>query len=338
MRATVIIPFHRPLAHLTRSLPAARTSLPGAEIIVVADGAGDDCRAVAAAADARVIDVAGPRGPAVARNRGAAQTNGDVLIFVDADVVVHPTALPALCTVLENDPGIAAVFGAYGESPAAPDFMSQYRNLAHRYVHERGEPEASTFWAGLGAVRTEAFRRVGGFDEWFTRPSVEDIDLGYRLRWAGYRLRLDAGIRGEHLKHWTLGGAIVTDVIARGVPWTQLILKYRPPLGDLNTRWDLRWAVGCAWLLALSIPAAWTTPWAAVGASAAVAGLAVVGAPQWRWLAARRGGRFATAAAVVHVLHHLANGISLVIGVLLHAATRLGLRLPGAVPLTMWPR
>ena len=82
--------------------------------------------------------------------------------------------------------------------------MSQFKNLSHAYVHEVGNPAASTFWAGLGAVRAAAFQRVGGFDERFVRPSVEDIDLGYRLAAAGYPLRLDPAFRGTHLKRWTL--------------------------------------------------------------------------------------------------------------------------------------
>ncbi len=335
---TVIIPFHRRLAYLARSLPAARLSLPSADIVVVADGADEDCRPVAAASDARVIEVPGPRGPAVARNRGADAATGDVLIFVDADVVVAPAALPALCAHLEREPAVAAVFGAYGEAPPAANFMSQYRNLAHALVHQRGDVDASTFWAGLGAVRVSAFRGVGGFDERFARPSVEDIDLGYRLRRAGHRVRLDATIRGEHLRPWTMAGAIVTDIRDRGVPWTQLILKYRPPVDDLNTRQSLRWAVVLTYLLLGGLLAAWRAPWALAAAALALLGLVGLGAAQWRWFAARRGAWFASRAFAAHLVHHVCNGVSFATGLLLYATSRLGLRLPGAVPLTEWGR
>src|SRR5512145_3332960 len=152
--------------------------MPGAEIIVAADGAAEDCRPLAASCQARVVEVPGPSGPACARNRAAAAATGDVFLFVDSDVVVAPDALPGLLDVLAGRPEIAGVFGAYDDAPAEPNFMSQYRNLSHAYIHEVGMPEAVTFWAGLGAVRAAAFRMVGGFDERFTRPSVEDIEFG----------------------------------------------------------------------------------------------------------------------------------------------------------------
>ena len=57
--------------------------------------------------------------------------------------------------------------------------VSQYRNLLHHFVHQHGHAEASTFWAGCGAIRRAAFDAVGGFDAArFPRPSIEDIELG----------------------------------------------------------------------------------------------------------------------------------------------------------------
>jgi GT2 family glycosyltransferase len=338
VRATVIIPFHRSLADLARSLAAARTSLPAAEILVAADGATEDCRPLAAAAKARVIDVAGPAGPAAARNRAAAEATGDLLVFVDADVVAAPPALSGMCQRLEHEPQLAAIFGAYGVRPAAPNFMSQYRNLAHAYVHETGNPEAATFWAGLGAMRATVFREVGGFDERFRRPSVEDIDLGYRVRRAGHRIRLDPSFRGEHLRVWTVPNSIVTDIIARGVPWTQLMLKYGVLANDLNTRHALRWAVAATYAFVGASVASLAIPAAALVAIGSLVALAALNRRQWTWLAALRGRGFAARAFAAQLLQHACNGVSLPVGIALHLGARLGLRLPGAVPLTSWPR
>ena len=162
--------------------------------------------------------IAGPSGPAVARNRGAELASGDILIFVDTDVVPAQESLSGLCGVLEAEPALGAIFGAYDLEPAAPNFMSQYKNLSHACVHEMGNPEAGTFWAGLGAVRASAFWEVGGFDERLPRPTVEDIELGYRLRRAGHRLRLDPRFRGKHLKKWTVTSSITIDVALAASP------------------------------------------------------------------------------------------------------------------------
>ena len=139
-------------------------------------------------------------------------------------------------TVFTQRPELAAVFGAYDERPRDAGFISQYRNLSHSYFHQTSNAEARTFWAGLGAIRREAFDAVGGFDERFGRPSVEDIDFGYRMSGLGYKILLDPTIRGCHLKRWTLRSAIVSDLRDRGIPWTQLMLKFARLDNDLNVQ------------------------------------------------------------------------------------------------------
>src|SRR5262249_6575525 len=101
-----------------------------------------------------VVEWAGGPGPAAARDEGAARAEGDVLVFVAADVVVHRDAFVRLRAALA-DPGLAAVFGSYDDRPEAPGSVSQFRNLLHHHVHQEGAGPATTFWAGLGAVRRE---------------------------------------------------------------------------------------------------------------------------------------------------------------------------------------
>jgi GT2 family glycosyltransferase len=337
MTATIISPFHRNLSHLARSLPAACRSMPDAEVIVAADGAIDDCHPLAATWGARVVEIPGPAGPAVARNRAAATAHGDILVFVDADVVVSPDAVPGLCRVLEHEPDLAGVFGAYDESPAEQNFISQYRNLSHSYIHQIGSPDAATFWGGLGAIRATVFRELGGFDETFDRPSIEDVELGCRATRAGYRLRLDHRLRGCHLKRWTLWGGLATDVTARGIPWAQMIQKFHTLRNDLNTRTELRLSVVLAYVFLLAVGALVFTPWAAIGAAASLLALVVINYRYYRWFARVRDVGFALRVIPVHLLHHLANGVSFVVGTALFVAGRMGIRIRGAIPAAVWP-
>ena len=238
---SAVVPFHRDLMKLRtclRGIRAAATHLPAGallcETIVVADGAPEDPSGVAATHGAMVVAIDGPRGPATARNRGAAVASGDVLVFVDSDVAIDANSLAHAARRFASDPDLTALFGAYDEDPTAPGFISQGKNLAHCFIHRRSAGEARTFWAGIGAVRADAFASLGGFDERFTRPSVEDIDLGYRIRASNGRIVLDPAIRGRHMKRWTLRSAVMTEIRDRGIPWTQLLHRYEGFHEDLN--------------------------------------------------------------------------------------------------------
>jgi len=336
LKVTVVIPFHSNLSHLAESLPAVRRSMRRAEVLIAADGAVDDCGPLAAAWGAQVVSVPGPSGPAVARNRAAARASGDVLAFVDADVVVAPDALPGMCRLLATNRAVAGVFGAYNLDPREGNFMSQYKNLSHAFVHQRGGTEAATFWAGLGAVRADVFRSAGGFDEGFRRPSIEDIELGYRLVAAGYALRLDMRFRGQHLKRWTLWSSIVTDIAARGIPWTQLILRTGVLPNDLNTSVALRLSMLLATAVAVSLALAVAMPWFVGPAVVLLAALIGLNGRYYRWFARQRGILFALRVVPAHVLHHFCNVVSLVVGTALHVAGRFGVDLPGALPARSW--
>src|SRR5690348_4708035 len=185
-----------------------------------------------------VIDEPAGAGPAAARNLGAARCEAEVLVFVDSDVEVHPEALARIEEHFAADPELAAVFGAYDDDPAHPALTSRYRNLLHHHVHSVAAGAAETFWAGLGAVRRERFEAAGGFDAArFPDASVEDIELGMRLRRDGARIVLDPQIGGRHLKAWTPLGMVRTDFGRRGVPWARLLLREGNDSTALNLGW-----------------------------------------------------------------------------------------------------
>ncbi len=254
-------------------------------------------------------------GPAAARNRGAADADGDVLVFVDSDVIVHPDSFVRIRDAFATDPGLVAVFGSYDDSPEAPGAVSGFRNLLHHHVHQRGAGPADTFWAGLGAVGREPFARAGGFDaERYPAPSVEDIELGMRLSAAGGRIRLDPAIQGTHLKSWSLPTMIRTDYASRGLPWSRLLLSAGRPSSSLNLGWRhlLSAIVSAAVAAALILRRPRLL-------AAAVASLLVLNGPFYALLWRRRGAPQAAAGVALHVLHHLA-GLAAAASAVLEAA------------------
>lgn len=307
MTISVIIPAFQAAGHLPRCLAALGTStMAPDEIIVVDDGSTDRTRDIARSAGARVVPTpGGPSGPAAARNRGAAAARGELLVFLDSDVAVHADTLARFRDVLASHPDVAAVFGSYDDTPDHQGVVSQYRNLLHHYVHQQGRLEASTFWAGCGAIRRRVFMEAGGFDERFRRPSIEDIELGGRLRSAGHRVWLRSDIQAVHLKRWTLLETVRSDIADRAIPWTRLILQQGRLPSDLNTAMRSRLSAAAAWAAVSTLPLSmvWLP---ALGVSAAAGGgMLWLNAPLYRFFLRRRGIRFAAAGAALHALYLL---------------------------------
>jgi len=255
-------------------------------------------------------------GPAGARNAGSEETTAEVLVFVDSDVEVDAEALSRIERHFRDDPGLAAVFGAYDDDPAEPGVASRYRNLLHHHVHSGAAGEAETFWAGLGAVRRDAFEGAGGFDaDRYPRPSVEDIELGMRLRRQGARIVLDPRIRGRHLKRWTVASMIQTDFGRRGVPWMRLLLREGSGSTALNLGWRRRLSAASSVALLGFLLARRRR----LAAAALLANLALD--RDLYALLARRGGPGLLAAGIgLHQLHQLCAAASVPVAIALHLA------------------
>jgi GT2 family glycosyltransferase len=308
-RTSVVVPVYDDAGSLRECLAALRATVDSnVEIVVVDDGSRDDSAAVATAAGVRLLRLERNGGVGPARNRGVRVTSGDVIVFVDADVVVAPGSVAGLVRELATRPEIAAVFGSYDATPRAPGFVSQYRNLLHHFVHQAGNREASTFWAGCGAIRRSAFEAVGGFAEGPLATPLEDVDLGYRLRAAGHRIALVPEIQGTHLKRWTLASVVRTDALKRALPWARLMLRHRPP-ADLNIQGRQRLSVALTLVAVALLPIAVVRPWALAAAAAAVLGVVVANHRLLRSFAGARGLPFALATVPMLLLQYLESGV-----------------------------
>ncbi len=334
---SVVVPVHDGMGVLPRCVEALRASELEPtrwDVTIVDDGSTDGTGAWARDKGLPVVTIPdGPRGPAAARNAGVERVRGAVVVFVDADVQVHRDALRRFADIFAPDVEVAAAFGAYDEQPGARGFVSEYRNLYHRYVHLRGAGSAETFWTGCGAVRREVFVEAGGFDvKRFPRPQIEDIELGYRIRDAGWTILLDPAIQCTHLKRWTFGSVLRTDLLDRGIPWMRLLLE-RPRTSSLNVGPAERartalvgTGVGALLLAAggvlLRTAEATTVPLAFVGVLA-ICGAVLSNHRLYRWFAERRGWAFALGVVPMNLLHYSVSCVAAAVGVFGYYGARL---------------
>ncbi len=264
LRLAIVMPAFEAAHLLPRSLGTAVTA--GADEVIVVDPGSSDATAQAAEElGARVLRLGRRAGPAEARNAGVELTDAEIVLFVDSDCVLHADVVERVRRAFTQEPGLVSLTGSYDDTPPEKNFASLYMNLRHHFVHQGASRENASFWAVLGAVRRSAFLEAGGFDaELFPRPMIEDIELAGRLKKLG-ATHLDPSLHATHLKRWTLGSVITTDIFSRAIPWSKLILRSGHMPDDLNTARRQRIAALLAPLTLLALPAslglaAWDHP------------------------------------------------------------------------------
>ncbi len=308
---SVVIPVHNGGQKFRRCLEALQHCHPPPdEIIVVADGRSDGAWAMAQAHGHRTIVLERQGGPAHARNVGAAAAHGDILLFLDGDVVAGPDIIARIRTLFAEQGYVSAIIGSYDDVPAEQDLISQYRNLLHHFIHQSSREDASTFWGACGAIRKSVFTAAGGFDPRYRMPSIEDIELGYRLRHHGYRIRLQKDLQVTHLKKWSLASMVCTDILRRAIPWTELLLKQGRIIGDLNLSLMARLSTVLVFLLLLTPLAVAVVPEYLVVALLCCTVLFFINRGFYFFLARKRGWFFLLQTFPLHWLYFLYSGFS----------------------------
>jgi len=313
---SVIIPVHDDATALHKCLSIlAETREQCREIIVVADGCRDGSKAVAEKFDTVVINLPEPaQGPARARNIGARAAKGEILFFLDADVLLYPDTVRTIQAAFEADCDMAAVFGSYDDTPEQRNFLSQYRNLLHHYVHQHAREDASTFWAGCGAIRKDVFRAMNGFGESFIKPSIEDIELGYRMKKNGYRIRLIKNLQVTHLKKWTVGSLLYTDFALRALPWSRLIFREKMFIRDLNLKIADRVSVMYIWGILGALLLSFQRTGFLFAAGGFILLFILLNLPIYRFFVRKRGIWFVLAVIPWHGIHYGTSGAAFLIG------------------------
>ena len=206
------------------------------EIVVVDSGSGDDCGARLAAADPAAVFVPLRRnlGYGAAANAGVARSNAPLVIVTNPDLVVAPGTVQALSDALEVDRRLAVVGPRIDRQdgsryPSARTFPSLGDAAGHgfagllttdnpwsrRYLRTGAEQAGSVDWVSgaFFAARRTAWDEVGGFDETYFM-FMEDVDLCWRLRRAGWAVAYEPAGRVTHLEGASRASAPYRMIVA----------------------------------------------------------------------------------------------------------------------------
>lgn len=193
-RISIIIPVKNAPENLTRLLTSFRNLEPtpgGFEVVICDNGSTDRTPEVGRAFGARVLDLPG-LSIAGLRNRGAAESKGDILAFVDSDCEVGPGWLTYGLRQLET-PGVSAA-GCYPSPPFSATWVQELWTLRERLRPPLHDAEWLPSMNLL--IHRQAFEKIGGFD--VSLRTCEDVDFCYRLRGRGGKIRWDSRIAVIH--------------------------------------------------------------------------------------------------------------------------------------------
>jgi len=233
-KVSVVIPVYNAESTLKECLARLHESrYHDFETILVDDGCTDQSPAIAAEFPVRIVPTSGRVGPAAARNLGARMATGEVLFFIDSDVMVRADSLSLLAESFEAG-DVDGLCGVQAAQMRYTNIASQYKNLWMRWTYLRQTGDVPLFYTTAAAIRREAFLRVGGFDQGYATPNVEDTAFGQKLARLGVRVRVHPELEVEHVKQYSLWSMLRTDFM-RAVSLTRLKLRHPGDLAQNNT-------------------------------------------------------------------------------------------------------
>ena len=293
-RLSIIVPCYNSETTIGVTVESVlRSDFRDFELIVVDDCSTDRSAEIAARLGAKVLKLENNLGAANARNAGARQAAGEIVVFVDADVALPKEALGRISDDLVND-GISCVQAIYSRHCPIENFPSQYQNLYQFYNFDQIRAThiqiASTY---CFAVRRRDFIELN-----VRQRTAEDGEWGYRLFRQGKPIFLDKGVQVEHHQRFTLG-KVLKRSYRISADKAASVKRYREQaatsLGKTHHSWQKVAAILCSpipplfWLLNLRF---------------------------FRFVLREKGGAFLVKTVVFHEANYLASLFGLVQGTL----------------------
>ncbi len=132
----------------------------------------------------KMISLGKNQGPAAARNIGVKYAKGEVVLFLDSDVLVYSKTISEIVNAFKTDPDLHALTGVWDKKQKGNRFFPKFKALRDwsYWINERDPRNYYyLFSTRVAAIRKELFKRLGGFDVTYKAALVEDMELTYRI-------------------------------------------------------------------------------------------------------------------------------------------------------------
>lgn len=282
--ASVIVPAYRAVSTVGHCLTALarQNTNRGLEIIIVDDGSDDGTAEsveelihsrYSALSDRRTLRLLrqAHRGPAAARNLGAREARGPIILFTDADCEPEPDWLENMILSFQ-DPSVCGTKGTYVTRQRG--WVARLVQVEYEEKYERMKRFSTIDFIDTysAAFRRDVFLSLGGFDESFPSASVEDQELSFRFAERGYQMRFVPGARVVH-RHVTTLRDYARKKFRIAFYKSYLLVRHpKRVTGDTHTPPTLVMQIPLTYLLIVFICSAgfwgWAWPAAAIAAMA----------------------------------------------------------------------
>ena len=203
-KISVIVPVHNRADLLAKCLDSIYSQKHSSfETLVIDDGSTVDLKPVVKKYPIRYFRLKENRGPAFARNFGVTQARGNIVIFIDSDVIANNDILERIKKAFDTNKGIAAVQGNYTITPYYNDFFSNFRNITWYYYFSILKGYSNSIATFCTAIRKDIFLASGGFDQRIKKASIEDEEFGIQLTRKGHKILFDNNLQVKHMKKFT---------------------------------------------------------------------------------------------------------------------------------------
>ena len=265
VRLSVIIPFHNAERTLQRCLESVKQAISDdMEVLLIDDGSSDASPATATQYSFRLIRMPRCSGPAAARNRGAHEARGELLLFIDADVVLHDDTIDQILETYQQRIDIVGVSAIYSDKPLLSGLFQEFKTLEETYKYSAYRSQAySGFDAHCASIKRDIFLELGGFNTSYTGADTEDLEFGHVLAKKYQNCINPAAVVDHHYASFWRG---FWNYCRRSFYWAHVFVD-RPIFDEaVTTRSNgISVLIACGSTAALFL-APWYTPflWAAV--------------------------------------------------------------------------